>query len=150
TNGRNEVARSRLALQVHSAAWSAQLKFTRVIKRPRPTKPLPGPPRAVLGDRERGGIDDAVAILGLKRRTVENMGGRGELPGAAKLANRWTFDIDQLRGFVRDEVKRQWSENTQRHRPAATGAALRFGAARASKVGSSAGRFTQITQSLRR
>jgi hypothetical protein len=40
---------------------------------------------------ERGGVNDAVSILGLKRRTVESMAARGELPGAAKLANRWTF-----------------------------------------------------------
>ena len=55
---------------------------------------------------ERGGIDDAVAILGLKKRTVEALALRGQLPGAAKLANRWTFDLELLRTHVRDEVKK--------------------------------------------
>ncbi len=65
---------------------------------------------------ERGEIYDAIAILGLKKRTVEALAARGELPGAAKLANRWTFDLGMLRAYVRDEVKRQWAENTRRHR----------------------------------
>jgi hypothetical protein len=56
---------------------------------------------------ERGGINDAVAILGLKKRTVEAMALRGELPGVAKMAHRWTFDLDLLRTHVQDEVNRR-------------------------------------------
>jgi hypothetical protein len=62
---------------------------------------------------ERGGINDAVAILGLKKRTVEAMALRGELPSVAKMAHRWTFDLDLLRTHVQDEVKRQCAENTE-------------------------------------
>jgi hypothetical protein len=98
---------------------------------------------------ERGGIDDAVAILGLKKRTVEAMALRGQLPGAAKLANRWTFDLDLLRTYVRDEVKRQWAENTQRHQQAVSGVAIPSTVGLGSKATSSRGRFAQVTRSLR-
>jgi hypothetical protein len=99
--------------------------------------------------QERGGIDDAIAILGLKKRTVESMALRGQLPGAAKLAHRWTFDLELLRTYVRDEVKRQWAENTQRHQQAASGVAIPSTAGLGSKADSSHGRFAQVTQSLR-
>jgi hypothetical protein len=98
---------------------------------------------------ERGGIDDAVAILGLKKRTVESMALRGRLPGAAKLTNRWTFDLELLRTYVRDEVTRQWAENTQRHQQAASGVAIPSTVGLGSKVVSSHGRFARVTQSLR-
>lgn len=55
--------------------------------------------------RERGDTDDATVILGLKKRTIQAMALRGELPGAAKLSNRWTYDLEELRSYVRDEVK---------------------------------------------
>jgi hypothetical protein len=99
---------------------------------------------------ERGPIDDAVAILGLKKRTVEAMALRGQLPGAAKLANRWTFDLELLRSYVRDEVKRQWAENTQRHQRAVTGVAIPSTAGLGSKAASSSGRYAQAIQRLRR
>ncbi len=98
---------------------------------------------------ERGGIDDAVAILGLKKRTVEAMAQRCQLPGAAKLANRWTFDLELLRSYVRDEVKRQWAENTRRPQEAASGVAIPSTAGLGLKVASSHGRFAQVTRSLR-
>jgi hypothetical protein len=98
---------------------------------------------------ERVGIDDAVAILGLKKRTVEAMALRGQLPGAAKLANRWTFDLQLLRTYVRDEVKRQWAENTRKHQRAASGAATPSTVGLGLRAASSHGRFTQITRKLR-
>jgi hypothetical protein len=94
---------------------------------------------------ERGGIDEAVAILGLKKRTVESMALRGQLPGAAKLAHRWTFDLELLRTYVRDEVKRQCAENTRKHQRAASGVAIPFTVGLGSKADSSSGRFAQIT-----
>ncbi len=98
---------------------------------------------------ERGDIYDAMAILGLKKRTIEALAARVELPGAAKLANRWTFDLEMLRAYVRDEVKRQCAENIRRHRPAAFGAAIPSTVELGSRAGSSHGRFTQITRGLR-
>jgi hypothetical protein len=64
---------------------------------------------------ERGDFCDAMSVLGLKKkRTVEALAARGDLPGAAKLANRWTFDLELLRAYVQDEVKRQWAEQRNR------------------------------------
>jgi hypothetical protein len=99
---------------------------------------------------ERGGIDDAVAILGLKKRTVEAMALRGQLPGAAKLANRWTFDLELLRTYVRDEVTRQWAENTGKHQQAASGVAIPSMAGLGSKAACSSGRYAQAIRRLRR
>jgi hypothetical protein len=98
---------------------------------------------------ERGDIYDAMSVLGLKKRTVEALAARGDLPGAAKLANRWTFDLELLRAYVRDEVKRQWAENTRRLQRAVSGAAIRDTVGLGSKAVSSPGRFTQVTRSLR-
>jgi hypothetical protein len=40
--------------------------------------------------RERGDIEDAMAILGIrKKRTVAAMAARGEIPSAAKIGRRW-------------------------------------------------------------
>jgi hypothetical protein len=99
---------------------------------------------------ERGGIDDAVAILGLKKRTVEAMALRGELPGAAKLANRWTFDLERLRTYVSDEVTRQWAENTRKHQRAASDVAISSTAGLVSKAAYSSGRYAQAIRRLRR
>jgi hypothetical protein len=98
---------------------------------------------------ERGGIDDAVAILGHKKRTVEAMALRGQLPGAAKLANRWTFDLELLRTYVRDEVKRQWAENARTRQQAASGVAILSMAGLGSSAVSSSGRYAQAIRRLR-
>jgi hypothetical protein len=103
----------------------------------------------VMLKAERGDIYDAMSVLGLKKRTVEALAARGELPGAAKLANRWTFDLKLLRSHVRDEVERQWAENTQKHQQAASGVAILSTVGLGSKAGSSHGRFAQVTRSLR-
>jgi hypothetical protein len=41
-------------------------------------------------------------MLGVSRRTTQEMAARGELPGAAKIGDLWTFDPDALAGFVRE------------------------------------------------
>jgi hypothetical protein len=100
--------------------------------------------------RERGDIYEAMAILGLKKRMIEAMALRGELPGAAKISNRWTFDLNKLRAYVRDKVKRQgqWAQN-RNHQQAVSGAAIPSTVGLALRANSSPGRFTQITQELR-
>ena len=51
---------------------------------------------------ERVSISEAVRISGLKMRTLQNLAAQGAIPGAAKPAGRWTFDISQLRRWVRE------------------------------------------------
>jgi hypothetical protein len=51
---------------------------------------------------ERVCIADAVRISGLKLRTLQNLAAQGAIPGAAKPAGRWTFDISQLRRWARE------------------------------------------------
>ena len=53
---------------------------------------------------ERAGIATAVAILGRSQRVIRKMAAAGELP-AALVGKRWTFDIAQLRGFVRHAAR---------------------------------------------
>lgn len=55
---------------------------------------------------ERCTIEHAVLIIGLPKRTVQDMAARGELPGAAKFRRRWTFDINKLRKFVAEEERK--------------------------------------------
>lgn len=50
--------------------------------------------------RERVAIADAVRISGINKRTLQNMALLGAIPGAAKPAGRWTFDIIQLRKWA--------------------------------------------------
>ena len=45
---------------------------------------------------------DAAMMLGVSRRTTQEMAARGELPGAAKIGDVWTFDPDALASFVRE------------------------------------------------
>ena len=48
-----------------------------------------------------------MAILGIrKKRTVEAMAARGEIPSAAKIGRRWTFNLSALRTFVTERTQR--------------------------------------------
>jgi hypothetical protein len=100
-------------------------------------------------DPERIVIEDAVAILGLSGRTIQEMAQRGEIPGAAKFGRRWTFDVAKLRSMIAEKEQETWQRSYERRRPVATGAATRFGVVSASRGASSAGRFTQTIQRLR-
>jgi hypothetical protein len=77
------------------------------------------------------------------------MAARGEIPGAAKFGS-YTFDVGKLRQFVKDKEEQLWQRKNQKLQPDAIGGAIPFGAARRSKVRTSAGRYTQITQRLRK
>jgi hypothetical protein len=55
--------------------------------------------------QERGGIKDAMRILGTGMRTVEDMAAAGLLPGAAKFNRRWSFDLEKLRQYVEDKER---------------------------------------------
>jgi ribosomal protein S14 len=93
---------------------------------------------------ERGSSEEAMAILGLPRRTVQNMAARGELPGAAKLGRVWTFDLAKLRRHVTMKERQAWQDGKQR--PDATGGGIPSGVALRSGADSSAGRLTRMIQ----
>jgi excisionase family DNA binding protein len=106
-----------------------------------------GAQMAEPGKVERVKIERAGQILGLQPRTVQKMAQRGELPGAAKLGRRWTFNEDKLRGFVRHKERETW--HAQKHQPDVTGVRTFSGAAPKSKAAKSDGRYTRIIQRLR-
>lgn len=49
---------------------------------------------------ERVTVHDAVRITGICIRTLQNLAAQGLIPGAAKPAGRWTFDIVLLRKWA--------------------------------------------------
>ena len=106
-----------------------------------------GSQMAEPGKVERVKIERAGQILGLQPRTVQKMAQRGELPGAAKLGRRWTFNEDKLRSYVRHKVRETW--HVPNHLPDVTGARMSSGAASKSKVAKSDGRYARIMQQLR-
>ena len=95
---------------------------------------------------ERCTIETAELILGLKRRNIQAMAARGEIPGAAKLGHLWTFNVAQLRRYV-TERQRQCS-NGKRQRDA-FGVVVPFGVASISTAARSEDRFKQATRKLR-
>jgi hypothetical protein len=70
--------------------------------------------------RSRCKIDGAVARLGLEPRTVRNMAAAGDIPGAAKFRDIWTFDIALLDAFV-TEKERETCQNSRRPPRVVTG-----------------------------
>ena len=86
-------------------------------------------------------------ILGSPLRTVQELSARGEIPGAAKLGRRWTFDIEKLRRLVRQRERETWQSG--KHRPDAFGAATPSGAALKFVGANSDGHFTRVTRRLR-
>jgi hypothetical protein len=93
---------------------------------------------------ERVTIERAGAILGLAIRTVQRMSQRGELPGAALIGRRWTYNEDKLRAYVRNKEREIWQ--AQRHRQDVTGVRTFSGAAPRSKAAKSDGPFVQAIQ----
>lgn len=54
---------------------------------------------------ERCGVSEAVAIIGGSVRTCQDMAVAGDLPSAAKVRGRWSFNVAALRQFVREREK---------------------------------------------
>jgi excisionase family DNA binding protein len=54
---------------------------------------------------ERIKTAEAALILGLSVRTAQSMAARGELPGAARIGQRWTFNEAKLREFIADKER---------------------------------------------
>jgi Helix-turn-helix domain len=118
--------------------------------------PLPSQPkrrhrqctqRPPVPNAERVSIDKAVAVLGLPKRTVQELAARGEIAGAAKIGRRWTFDIEKLRRLVRQRERETWQSG--KRRPDATGGAIPSGHGLRFVGAKSDGRFTQVTRRLR-
>lgn len=47
----------------------------------------------------------AARVLGVSRRTVQELALRGELPGAARIGGVWTFDAERLTSFVKERER---------------------------------------------
>jgi hypothetical protein len=98
--------------------------------------------------RSRCKIDGAVARLGLEPRTVRNMAAAGDIPGAAKFGDTWTFDVALLDAYV-SEKERETCQNSRRPRRVATGAMARSGAGYRPGAATTDGHFARTIQKLR-
>lgn len=88
----------------------------------------------------------AAALLGSPLRTVQAMAARGELPSAARIFGRWTFNEAALRNWLHDREEETCKKRERR--PAATGAARRSGVAPRSRVGNTDGACERTIQKL--
>ncbi|KAA1052438.1 hypothetical protein FH063_004317 [Azospirillum argentinense] len=52
-------------------------------------------------ERERFGASEAARVSGLSLRTIQHRA--AEIPGAAKLFGRWTFDAERFRRWIHDQ-----------------------------------------------
>jgi hypothetical protein len=75
------------------------------------------------------------------------MSQRGEIPGAAKIGRKWTYDLNKVRGLLRIKERELW--HVQKHRPDVTGTLASSTARSKSKANESDGRYGQIIQRLR-
>ena len=69
--------------------------------------------------RERITIEVAQPLIGLPIRTVQAMAANGEIPGAAKMRRRWTFDRVKLEAWIVHKEQETW-QNAQKRRPVAS------------------------------
>ncbi|MGI3902682.1 MAG: tyrosine-type recombinase/integrase [Janthinobacterium lividum] len=97
---------------------------------------------------ERIGRQDAAAIMGLPERTVTLLARRKEIPGAAILGRRWTFDEVALRAWIRSKEDEVWQDHGSPRR-AATGAARRSGVASRSRASNTDEAYEQMMRSSR-
>jgi hypothetical protein len=96
---------------------------------------------------ERVNVERAGQILGLATRTVQRMSQRGELPGAALMGRRWTYNEDKLHGYVRNKEREIW--HGLKHRLDVSGRVTPSMAASKLKAKPASGRFAQAIQKLR-
>jgi len=65
---------------------------------------------AITESDERISLDDAVPLIGVSTRKLQQLAARGEIPGAAKFGRRWTFNLVKLRAYIaakEAEVRKQ-------------------------------------------
>jgi hypothetical protein len=58
-------------------------------------------------EMERCLTDQAVSIVGVPARNLQDMAAQGKIPGAAKIGKRWTFDILALKRWTKTRKKEQ-------------------------------------------
>ena len=97
--------------------------------------------------RERGTIDDAVAILGICARTVRQLALFGDLQGAAKIGRRWTFNLERLREYVKQK-ERELCRGAKHPRERSGGGRFSGDGFKPTVV-TSDGRYARTIQSLR-
>jgi excisionase family DNA binding protein len=97
---------------------------------------------------ERITIEAAAAILGVPLRNVYGLASKGELPGAAKIGKRWTFDEAKLRSWVR-EREATTSCLSGKRRKTATGGVKSSGVGSRLPVRNTDGAYEQRMQQLR-
>jgi hypothetical protein len=97
---------------------------------------------------QRCTLQTATAMLGLSARAVQALAARGDIPGAAKIGRRWTFDLDTLRRFIKNKESEVWQ--SARRPPDVTGAAPLYGVASRSVAGLSAGPLTLLIRQSRK
>jgi excisionase family DNA binding protein len=97
---------------------------------------------------ERISISVAADILGISGRTIRHMAQRGEIPGAAKIGRRWTFDQARLRDYVRRQ-EAATCQSARRHLPDVSGVATPYGVEFRSGGETSSGRYARTIQRLR-
>lgn len=96
---------------------------------------------------ERVKIARAAEITGENVRTLQALAAAGRVPGAAKLSRNWTFDIADLRIWIRRR-KAETCQNARR-RKTATGAGPSYGGNSRSVERSSDGAYEQTMRQLR-
>ncbi|WP_165602053.1 helix-turn-helix domain-containing protein [Methylobacterium indicum] len=84
---------------------------------------------------ERTQIPGACQILGVSARTIQRLATAGQLPSAVKVGRVWTFDIQALRTWLREQEVKP-CQRIERRKPqrAATGGARSYGLASPSEA----------------
>jgi hypothetical protein len=107
-------------------------------------------PGVANGKADRITIERAGDILGLATRTVQKMSQRGQLPGAALIGRRWTYNEDKLHVYVRNQERATWQGRSKPSpRPGAIGKTTFSIGASKSTAEKSEDRYTQVIQRLR-
>lgn len=94
--------------------------------------------------RERITAEAAACVVGVPVRTIQALACRGEIPGAAKIGRRWTFDEARLRVWLKGKEDEARQSAADRCRVAFTGAAERSTAASRSRATSTDLACTQM------
>ncbi len=99
--------------------------------------------------RERGTIEQAVAVLGISVRAVQSMAAAGQIPGAAKFGRRWTFDLGKLRRFVDEREFETWQLGNAKRHLDASGRVIPYSVVSVSRARRNNGPLKQTIQRLR-
>ncbi|MBK3396253.1 helix-turn-helix domain-containing protein [Methylobacterium sp. IF7SW-B2] len=99
---------------------------------------------------ERTQIPGACQILGVSARTIQRLAVAGQLPSAVKVGRVWTFDIQALRTWLREQEVKP-CQHIERRKPqrAATGGARSYGPASPSEAKSTVSASRQAIRQLR-